>query len=702
MSQPVTLTQVAIDLLNVAATRQPDERVYFSEARGIWQPNTWLLQRCWHTLARAGYAAEALTVADLARGRQALAPLQALHQLAQQCAHHPHLTPFLEAELQIQRARLLLVDESGPTDAHPRGGKIEELIDQLLYFAAAAAYLPDRSLVFTCLERLDQLARAWDRIFVQPDKRLLLAETVSRVGLHPLTAYLIDAAIRRFSDSGAQFLQQLAGAIARQKRGDLATLQQRVLERCATALRNATLLTLHSRRIAATVMAQAGRFDEVIAQLDTIATIQDAHRETGHAHHAQRSSGAPYTVSTYTSASYASSTQTKTRFDSGAQLTAPTTAGNTGERDGVLLRQVTRARADTDVDFLVHTLQNVIDVLPRDELLPAQAQVLSQRLTALSGRSDGWTAAGAVTALLKLGDIASAIAVTNGIAPQDPTRSEVLIALVQGLLAGGHTTVALEQVHRAMEWARSLEERTPERALTWGLAAAFLNHGRPDVALQLLGESPEPTWGERLRQLLRGQWPGGIMTDDTLRTDRLRLQAQLDAAALETNGAAESSPASSPELSPDTDALVRRLWAWAPQLLEGETLVNFYVDGVLRPLLRAGKVRHAWGLLPQLQEALLDLRGAKHAAQIARVLQLLTDPLNPDSAHYNAAHVDAMRTWLEKFALALWQEDAEHGIWQTVYGVEGTLALLLQLEGPDAVLDMAHAAATEGAVWMGE
>ena len=96
MPRAVTLTQVAIDLLNLAATRQPDEQVYFSEARGIWQPNTWLLQRCWRVLAEAGYTNEALSVADLMRRRQPLAPLQALHLLAQKLDQQPHLAPMLK------------------------------------------------------------------------------------------------------------------------------------------------------------------------------------------------------------------------------------------------------------------------------------------------------------------------------------------------------------------------------------------------------------------------------------------------------------------------------------------------------------------------------------------------------------------------------------------------------------------------------
>lgn len=712
MPRSVTLTQVAIDLLNVAATRQPDEQVYFSEARGIWQPNTWLLQRCWRVLAEAGYTNEALSVADLMRRRQPLAPLQALHLLAQKLDEQPHLTPFVEEAFRSQSSTLLGGNKprsaNGATpdstsDSTSDSTEEQLRIDRLLYLSATAAHLPDRTGAFIGLERLDQLSRAWDRVFVQPDMRLLLAETVARIGLHPLTSYLIDTAVRHFSDSGAQFLQQVASAIARQPHGELTPPQRRTLERCATALGNATLLTLHSRRIAAVVMARAGRFDDLIGQLNTIATIQEAHRETGHVHHAHghRSTGTAYAVSTYTNASYTNPSSTSSgqagSRAGGWRGAAPVEERRSGERgrfpngqDGVLLRQVTRTRSDADVDFLVHTLQNAVDALPLAELSDPQRQQLSARITELSGRSDGWTAAGAVSALLKLGDIASAIGVANQILPQDPTRSEVLIALVEGLLRGGHTAIAMEQLNRAMGWAKSLPERTPERALTWGLAAALLEHGHPDVALQLLGEPPEPTWGERLGQLLRGQWPGTVVTDDLLRSDRLRLQAQL--------GASEPSP----DVPPATDALVRRLCAWAPRLLDGETLVNFYTDGVLQPLLRAGKVRHAWGLLSPLQEALLALRGAKFAPHLARVLHLLAEPLNPDSPHYHAEHADAMRHLLEEFVVALWQAKAEHGIWQAVYAVDGSLAFLLRVEGPDALMAIAHAAATEGAVWTKE
>jgi hypothetical protein len=58
-----------------------------------------------------------------------------------------------------------------------------------------------------------------------------------------------------------------------------------------------------------------------------------------------------------------------------------------------------------------------------------------------------------------------------------------------------------------------------------------------------------------------------------------------------------------------------------------------------------------------------------------------------------------MQRLLEEFVVALWQADAAQGIWRAVYGVEGSLPLLIKLEGPQAVVDIAQAAAEQGKRW---
>ena len=38
----------------------------------------------------------------------------------------------------------------------------------------------------------------------------------------------------------------------------------------------------------------------------------------------------------------------------------------------------------------------------------------------------------------------------------------------------------------------------------------------------------------------------------------------------------------------------------------------------------------------------------------------------------------------------IWQHDAGRGVWQAIHGVEGTLPLLLALEGPQVVAQLAQ------------
>ena len=78
------LVQSAIKALASAVTVQRDEKTLFIEERSVWEPTSWLVQCCWETLAKAGAGDETLVVAHNAALRQPLAPLQALHRLAQQ------------------------------------------------------------------------------------------------------------------------------------------------------------------------------------------------------------------------------------------------------------------------------------------------------------------------------------------------------------------------------------------------------------------------------------------------------------------------------------------------------------------------------------------------------------------------------------------------------------------------------------------
>ena len=104
----------------------------------------------------------------------------------------------------------------------------------------------------------------------------------------------------------------------------------------------------------------------------------------------------------------------------------------------------------------------------------------------------------------------------------------------------------------------------------WGVADVYLDFDQPDMALFLLEQrQQEPTFGDRLRRFVRPGW-----TDDTLRDNRVRLRALLNREDAWTS-----------ELQELYDQLCR----WAPVLLEGEALISFYVDGILKPLLAAGR-----------------------------------------------------------------------------------------------------------------
>lgn len=709
MTSAVSLTQFAIESLHAAATVRPEDSARITEARGVWQPDSWIIQRCWQVLAEAGNAVDAMAVASLAAMRHPLAPSHALYTLAKLRYTNPKLAASDLPNLIRYELAQLSAQLFSPWVASAQTQQIE----RLLYAAASASAVDDEQFAFACLERLDQFPRAWDRIFVHPEMRTVLAETITRVGLHPLTNYLIDTAIRDFQDAGAQFIQQIATTISimrseprphhrhytpthdqthgQTSNADLAAHQPQhliygdkfdaIMARCIKVCRNTTLTSLHSRRIAATILAQAGLVDETLEQVHTIATIQDAHRETNQPLR-NRSSTSQYAGAEF-------------RFDSNGAL-------DDDENSSEILRQVARTKSDSGVDFLVSTLKRVVDVLPIEQTTPEQRAQVGRQLAALGGLSDGWTAAGAASSLVKLGGIQDAIDVVDQI--RDATHSEGSIELVSGLLETGQEQYADMQAQAALAWARSLPERMPERATIWGMAEAYLDHHRAERAIQLLDALQSvPTERGFFARFFSGDWSGeGEYTDEDLRSGKLRLRAYLQRemqVAQAQNGAIPQTVVFDEQVSPQTDALIRELCGWAPQLLEGEALINFYLDGILEPLLEAEKSRYAWGLLPQFREALLTVRGTKHAARVVQITKPLAQSLNSNIAQMDPNFTAAMRRRLEEFSVMLWQDNSQKGIWQAVYGVDGSLPMLLVLEGPDALVEIANAAANEGALW---
>lgn len=691
MTADSPLIQAALAALHAGATVALDDQALLVEERNTWQPESWLIQRCGETLADAGLGSEALTVANQLASRRPLARLQALYRLTDQLQAKPAIGPLIQHELQQWHHRLFHTHTAEAND-----------IERLLLVATSAALAGEIEIAASCLERMDNIAKGWQRVVARAELREQLALTIVHIGPHPLTNDLINVAVRRFDDAGAQLLLAittlLQAEITRltetglpgelESAGAAIAKAERMMRACLDTLHLSTLVSLQSRRIAAIIFGQAGEVDEVLTQLATIESVQTAQRETGYAPAKEETS---------------------------------------------LLRQVKRTSANRDVDFLVYTLRNAIDVMPLHNLRRAERIALADKLALLGTRSDGWTAASAIDTLVELGALHYAIQVVDHIAPHDPSRSEGLLMLVRSLMKLGERQIAAEQARRALDWAESLEVRNPERALTWGLAEIYLQYHQPLIAIQLLERWREPVdWRARLRRF----W-GKSIDDDDLRNRRLRLHALLQLEKIQSdnipveeglssgqaaqpteegNIVAETHAPQQSSLTPFTEgqatttqpmpnlaqeipSLLRSLRRAASQLLEGEALVHFYVDGLLQPLLDANRQEDAWALLPDLRRALLTTSGSKLAARIAEIAALLSHELSqtgePQREIYAAETIDnstaKVRHVIDGFLRDLWRESAERGLWQVVHSIEGALPLLLVLEGPSGMLAIAQA-----------
>jgi len=632
---PPALTWAAQEQLARGASQARSDETLAVEERSVWRPDSLILQNCWETLADAGSGPEALSVAALAAERQPASRQEALYRLARQAQGKPALAKIVEQTLAMQSA-LLQANARIPAPYFPQ---------QLLLCAATAAHLNDAGTALNYLEKMDQTDRAWDKVIASPEQRMILAETIVRAGPHPLVLTLLDGAIRRFGDAGAELLLRVSEQIDPAIGADnVENKQARLLRHCVDAFRYGVLTTLQIHRMAAAVYARAGRFDETLKEVQTIANIQDGHR-----------------IGNY---SWRSSDQN-------------------------LLRQVKRPQSDADIDFQVYTLREAIRAMPL-RYIPRETRVeLAGHLARLGMKSDGWTAAGAASSLAELGALKYAAEVVESIKLTDATRSEGVIALVRGLVAVGDMAAAEAEVRKGLVWARSSAGRNPERALIWGLAEAYLEFDHPDQTMALLDEwRSDESFITRIRSRFNPS-----MNDDDLRLKRLRLQALL---ALDNSSA---------DLRSEESVLLDELQLWAPQLLEGEALIDFYADGLLRPLLTAGRTRAAWALLPQIQLALATSTGEKHATRVRQVASLLARQVR--LATIGAPVVD-VRVDMEQedtqavfghFLNDLWTADANRGLWQVVYGINGSLPLVHALEGPATIVAIANAAYAQGGEW---
>ena len=627
-----SLAQIAQETLAQAGSTRNTEDVPVAAERSVWRPDSWLIQNCWETLSDAAAGPEAISTAKLAAERQPLAIYESLYRLARQSSGKAPLARLVEQTLSPYNQELL---GTNPLSAP------SHYAQQLLLAAATAAHLGNTGLGLSYLEKLDQSGRGWERIVALPDQRGILAEIFVRVGPTPLVASLLDSALRRFGDAGAELLlrvsEQIDPAVSPES-PDL--IEAKLLKHCVDAFRYGTLTTLHSHRIAAAVLARSGRFADVINEVTTIANIQEARRLGG-------------------------------------------SSLRTG--DANVLRQVKRPQADADIDFQVYTLREAVRAMPL-RYIPREMRVeLARNLAQLGMKSDGWTAAGAASTLSELGALKFAADVVQHIAPTDPTRSEGTISLVRGLLAISDVPSADEHAHKALEWARSLSGRNPERALVWGLAEAYLEFGYAEKSLDYLNEWREITsFMGRMRNRFTPS-----MSDDELRIKRLRL-----AALLALGGR-------TPEVEREEASLLAELTEWGARLLEGEALIDFYADGLLRPLLTAGRTREAWALLPRIQAALVTSTGEKHTARVRQVAALLARQVRLAAATDSPLDdSEETQNVIARFVIDLWEADAARGLWQTVHGMNGSLPLVLALEGPGTVAAIAHIAHAQGEGWL--
>jgi hypothetical protein len=100
------LVQHALELLSAAAKNQ-QEASFQIEERAVYQPDSWLLQKCWEALADAGAGPEALTVAHMAASRQPLALVQVLYRLSRQIDRRLGLANLIHQELAQLHSQLM-------------------------------------------------------------------------------------------------------------------------------------------------------------------------------------------------------------------------------------------------------------------------------------------------------------------------------------------------------------------------------------------------------------------------------------------------------------------------------------------------------------------------------------------------------------------------------------------------------------------
>ncbi len=603
---PGTLGHQAIHALQDALASLEASPRLLKEERSIRQPDSWLAERCWHMLASAGHTESALVLATLIAPRQPLAVPQALLALAASVQERRNILQFVRKRLE-QHVLLLI-------PATPEA--VVSYSEHLLLASATAVHLHHPAMIFTCLERLDQIEGTWGTIMASSDLRPHLATTVAASPLHPLTAHLITTCLPRFALAGAQFLAELTACCVMEE-GDVKPGRRPIMDLCLTAVQDYVPADVTIRRYTATILARTGQCQAVLDTMDVMHNIMEAQQE--HALPAR-------------------------------------------DVDDNLLRHVVRAGANTDVDFQVFTLQEALRALPAAQRTDAAVKQMAERLVNLASRSDGWTAAGATAALIDTGWFEEASAMVEKIPPEDTARSDAICVIVQGCLERREPAQADAQVRKSWRWISQLADENVKRLTIRRLAEAYVQAGYAQQGMALLSRRSSAGW---LQRLLRStpKEPEEWHLSETW----LELLCQLKAPQSQATTAEKT--------------LMRRVVARAPVLLEGEALVAFYLR-MLPNLLEAGRWTYIVDLLPGLQQALLQIKGMRHAVRTRDCTGYLVQAL----ARIPHEHRLWLTQTLQQWTAELWAQTAREGIWQAVYSIDGCLALVQALEGPQPIL----------------
>lgn len=437
-----SLTALAVRTLTHALASPGGMEALLKEERSIRQPDSWLVEQCWRTLAETGQADSALVLASLVTPRQPLAMAQTFLALAQAPDLRAETVQFLRERLNQHLAVTLMTED----------GDRERMDHNLIMSAVAATTLHLPNLAYTCLEKLDQTSGTWSRLVRNPDLRPLLAQTVAALPVHPLTRDLVLGGLARYDQlDGARFLKEVSEHL--DTNAGRPASHTRLLELCLEAVRGPVTADLGARRYTAAVLARGGDIRAVAETIDTLAAVMEA--------------------------------QSETRLPN-------------RDADDNILRHVVRSGANTDVDFQVFTLQEALRALPSELHGHPDVAHLAQRLVNLARHSDGWTAASATAALTDIGQTDAAARVVASIPADDIARSDAVCELVAGCLAAGQGEQAAAQVREAWAWISGLEDEHLQRLTVRRLAELYALAGHPDKAQVLLAERRRPGFWQRL------------------------------------------------------------------------------------------------------------------------------------------------------------------------------------------------------------